>query len=190
MNSNTLQPLIEESDGANEDNEEDQDNEWKVVAEKADDIARRTVEYFDDDNGKEAQPPPMIKAPRQPTREEYERHQATHTPYAAWRIHCATARAVRTQHPSKGRNTIIVPDIDRGIIGPTKISMDSMYLHDRGDHKKNEQANPPNLVVVEHKHGRVWAYQVPNKGIMGGSHRLPRWLGSDWDNCGMKEATI
>ena len=79
VNNNTLQPIIEESDGADEDKEEKQEKEWKMVAEKVDEIARRAAEHLDDDNGKETQPPPMVKAPKQPTREEYERHQATHT---------------------------------------------------------------------------------------------------------------
>ena len=83
---------------------------------------------------------------------------------------------------------MILPDVDKGITGPIKISMDYMYLYDRSD--RATQANNPHLVVVAHKYGLVWAYQLPNKGIMGGAHWLPKRLISDWDSNGMKDAVI
>ena len=149
MNTSTLQPITEESGGASGEEggdpkkgQQEQTEEWRVVVEKEDDVARRVSEHLGDDNGKGVQPPPMIRAPGQPIRDEYERHQITHTPYAAWCIHCAIARAVRTQHPSKGRNAITVPDIEKGITGPTNISMYYLYFCDRGDHRRVEQTNP------------------------------------------------
>ena len=51
-------------------------------------------EYFDDENGNAYRQPPIAKAPPQPTREELERHQTTHTPYVPWCRHCLAARAV------------------------------------------------------------------------------------------------
>ena len=132
MKEQPLLPFTEESGG--EEAEEEKENsreQWEEVAEKVEDITKIMAEYLDDDNGRGARPPPMVRALIRPTREEYERHQLTHTPYAPWCKHCAMARAVRTNHPSKGRATTIVPDVERGIEGPTKVSMDYMYFHDR-----------------------------------------------------------
>ena len=184
-------PIIEEFGGEDvEEKTEDTNEQWREVAEKVEDITKRMAEYLDDDNGKEARQPPMVRTLARPTKEEYERHQLTHTPYASWCKHCAMARVVRTNHPTKGRATVIVLDVERGIEGPTKLSMDYMYLHERADDKRGERTNPPYLVVIEHKHGRVWTYQVPNKGVMGGAHWLPKRFVSDWDNNGMKNVVI
>ena len=81
---------------------------------KYEDLKKKMEEFFDDDNARDYRTPPMVKSHVQPTREEYERHQTTHTPYAAWCKHCVAARAVRHGHPSKGRKAIIVPDIETG----------------------------------------------------------------------------
>ena len=169
---------------------EDFDEQWRKDAEKVEDITKRVAEHLDDDNEKAAQPSTMVRPFVRPTREEHERHQLTHVPYASWCKHCAIAKAVRANHPTKGRAQVIVPDVERGMEGPTKISMDYTYFHERGDNKRVEQANPPYLVVIEHKHGRIWTYQVHNKGVMGGAHWLPKRFDSNWDNNGMKNADI
>lgn len=198
-NNKYLQPMIEETGGAEIGGEDgwDADEEpneqaggWDAIAEKVDDLTKRVTEYMDDDNARERHAPPCIKALRQPTREEYDRHQSIHTPYGSWCRHCAMARAVRTQHRTKGRKTIIVPDIERGFKGPTKTSMDYTFLCDRSENRDGEPTNPPHLVAVEHEHGRAWAYQVPNKGVMGGAHWLPKNLVNDWDNNGLRDAII
>ena len=78
-------------------------------------LKNQVEEHFDDENGKACRLPPIVKAPPQPTREEFERHHAIHTPYAPWCKHCLAARATRTQHPSKGRKAVSVPDVDTGV---------------------------------------------------------------------------
>ena len=50
--------------------------------------------------------------------------------------------------------------------------------------------NLPYLVVVEHRFGRRWAHQVPNKGHVDGAHRFPWRLIRDWDNCGFKGTRV
>ena len=65
-----LLPFTEESGG--EEAEEEKENskeQWEEVAEKVEDITKRMAEYLDDDNGRGARPPPMVKAPTRPTRE-------------------------------------------------------------------------------------------------------------------------
>ena len=135
---------------------------------KYQDLKDKVEEYLDDENGKGCRQPPIVKTPPQPTKEEFERHQITHTPYASWCKHCVAARAVRGQHPSKGRRAIVVPDTDTGA-GPTKVSMDYMYMYDRIGKHRDIQHNPPYLIVIEHRHGRCWAHQVPNKGVKDGA---------------------
>ena len=73
----------------------------------------------------------------------------------------------------------MVPDTDKDEKGPVKISMDYMFMHDRVGKHKETKWNPPYLVVVEHKHGRVWAYQTPNKGPHDESSWLPARLIQD-----------
>ena len=81
-----------------------------------------------------------------------------------WCKHCVAARAARRQHSTKGRGAIIAPDVDNGSEGPIQVSMDYMYFHERGGKNSETRYNPPHLIAIEHRHGRRWAYQVPNKG--------------------------
>ena len=107
----SLHPIVRESDASevkgdepeaeNEDaSEEDEADKLKKHVE---DLSRRVAQHFEDEHEKQAVSPPLIKAPQQPTREEWEQHQTTHTPYKSWCPHCVAARAVRRKHPSKGR---------------------------------------------------------------------------------------
>lgn len=84
-----LQPIAEELGDAEAEDETGEevenrrhDHEWKVVAGKVEDLTKRMAEYMDDEHAREMQAPPMIPAPQQPTKEEYERHQITHLPCA------------------------------------------------------------------------------------------------------------
>ena len=57
------------------------------------------------------------------------------------------------------------------------VSMDYMFLNDNtGD---GEQ---PNLVVVDHNHGRIFAYGVPKNGAWGESAWVPRRAARDLNN--------
>ena len=140
---------------------------------KVEELQRKVAEHFEDQNDQQKERTPIIKAPIQPTREQWDIHQITHTPYAPWRPHCVAARAVRRGHPSGQSRAHVVPDTDSSRDGPATISMDYMYMHDRVGKYKDSKFNPPYLVAVEHRYGRVWAYQVQNKGHMDGAHRLP-----------------
>ena len=83
-----LQPVAEGVDGDLE--VEDRKHEEKALAggneEKVEELdskyqqlKTKVEEYFDDQNGEQYRTPPMIKSPQQPTKEEYEKHQTTHT---------------------------------------------------------------------------------------------------------------
>ena len=163
---------------------------WEKMQDKIEELIGRVAEYFDDNNDKSERKPPIIKAPSQPIAEEFEQHQATHTPYAAWCKHCAAARAIRRQHPRKGRGAIVVPDVENGIEGLIKVSIDYMYLHERTRQGQESKYNPPYLVMIEHRHGRCWVYQVPNKGVHDRANWLPMKIVQDLDNNGLKDVKI
>ena len=116
---------------------------WEKVQVKVDELEDKVARYFDDTNGKIGRTPPIIKAPHQPTKIEYEQHQTIHTPYADSCKHCAVARAIRRQHSKKGRGAIIVPDTEGNIEGPIKVSIEYMYLHERTENGHELKHNPP-----------------------------------------------
>ena len=64
--------------------------------------------------------------------------------------------------------------------------MDYMYMHERTGQYKEDKYNPPYLVVVEHKHGRVWVYQTPNKGPHDEVGWLPAKLIQDLNDLGLE----
>ena len=98
---------------------------WEELAQKFEELETKVAEQFEDAGVEGREAPPMIRAPTKPTREEWERHQTTHTPFASWCPHCMAARNVRRNHPKRGRKVRLVPDIEEGN-GPTKVSMDYM----------------------------------------------------------------
>ena len=163
--------------------------QWEELVDRYDELMEKFSEQFGGAGEQKVKGPLMVTPPPKPTKEELEKHQLTHTPYQSWCIHCAAARAVRRKHPSKGRKHDIIVDHDKNIMGPAKISMDYRYLHERAGPEKEAAYNPPHLVVTEHKHGRVWAYRVPNKGVMGEAEWLPTKITQDLNNNGMQDIT-
>ena len=97
---------------------------------------------------------------------------------------------MRNSHKSAAKWARLVLDTDKSVDGPVKISMDCMYMHDRSRKFAENKWNPPYLVVVGHRMGRVWAYQTPNKGPYDEAGWLPSKLIEDWDGCGFKEMRI
>ena len=122
--------------------------------------------HFEDQNDNTGWQPPMVKTPPQPTHEELFRHQLIHTPYAPWCRHCNAASVVRNHHQCVNKRARLVPDVDKDVDGHVEISMDYMYLRERVGRYKEGKHNPPYFVVVEHRHGRVWVYQIQNRGPM------------------------
>ena len=181
---------VKETESEAEEESADEDGEAEGWKERVEELSKRVAQHFEDVHGKDAVSPPGVKAPPQPTQEEWEQHQATHTPYKAWCPHCAAARAVRRKRPKRGRAGHVVPDVDDNTDGPIKLSIDYMYLHDRKKHDGDTPHNPPYIVAIEHRHGRCWAYQVANKGAYGAAHWLPRRIVQDWDNNGFKDVKV
>ena len=186
------QPIADGAAGGGESNhgdEEDQtlkdgdENETIELAKKYEQLKGKVEEYFDDDIGKHYKAPPFVKSLSRPTREEFERHLTTHTPFAAWCKHCIVACVVRHRHPTKGRKARIVPDIETGQ-GPANVSLDDMYLHERKGEYRESACNPPLMIMITHKHGRCWAYRDPNKGVVEEAHWLSEKIVQDLYNFG------
>ena len=164
--------------------------DWEQLQDQMEDLNVRVARHFEDANDENKWQPPMIESPPQPTKEEWLQHQLIHTPYAAWCRHCIAARAVRANHQCAKLRAKIVLDTDNNEIGPIKISMDYMYMHERMGQYAESRWNPPYLVVVEHRYGRAWAYQTPNKGPNDEANCVPEKLIQDWDNCGSKDVRL
>ena len=163
---------------------------WENMYDHVEDLNVRVVRHFEDANDNTGWQPPMVAASLQPIKQEWLRHQLAHTPYARWCRHCSSARAVRNNHQSAAKRARLVPDTDDSVEGPVKISMDYMYMHERIGKYAEPKWSPPYLVVVEHRYGRVWAYQTPNKGPQEESCWLPGNLFQDWDDSGFKELRV
>ena len=52
------------------------------------------------------------------------------------------------------------------------------------------ESNPPQLIMLDHTKGRVWAYSVPNKGVLEGAAWLPKRIAQDMSNGGYESSTI
>ena len=117
FNEQSLNPLHDESGDAGADkvypNKEEQ-AAWKEAREKIEDLETRMAEQFEDNNGNEYNKQLMLQAPAQPTQDEWNRHQLTHTPFAAWCPHCLASRNARRNHPKQGRKGRLVPDTEIG----------------------------------------------------------------------------
>ena len=88
------------------------------------------------------------------------------------------------------RRAGLVPDTDKSQDGPIKISIDHMYMHERAGRDVESKRDPPYLIVIEHRHGRVWAYQIPNKGHNDETSWFPARFVQDWNNCGFKGVRV
>ena len=171
-------------------NEGGAEDKWEELADKYDQLEKKMKDYLDDQQDVGVREPPVIKAPPKMTKEEWDKHQVTHTPYSPSCRHCVADRAVRYRHPRKRKHKHLVPDVDGSHEGPVKVSMDYMYLSERTKDEKDNNNNPPQLVVVDHRFGRVWAHRVPNKGVWGKAEWVPKRIIQDLINNGMQNIRI
>ena len=178
-----LEEANDESRGHDRDNLEE-------IAEKYEELKAKVEQYFDDTNGHTKDKVLVMRVLEKPTKEECLRHQATHTPFAPWCKHFLAARTTSYKHAAKGRRAVVARDAG-GMGGKlAKVSIDYIYLHERAGTNKETRYNPPQHVMVDHGSGRVWAYRVPNKGIMDGASWLPKRIVQDPDNCGYIDVRI
>ena len=63
--------------------------------------AKKDEEDYQDKDEEEAQEPVTRRAPKGPTKEEREKHEATHLPFREWCHHCIRGRGRNRPHKSK-----------------------------------------------------------------------------------------
>ena len=66
----------------------DADGEWEKLADKYEDLEKKVEEYLTNEQDREMRRPPIVAAPPTMTKEEWERHQATHTLYGRLQALC------------------------------------------------------------------------------------------------------
>ena len=93
---------------------------WEKLENKVDDLTVKVARHFADQNEQTTWKIPMVKAPPQPTKDEWERHQLTHTPFAPCCKHCNAGRAVRMSHQRADKRAKLVPDTDNSQEGARK----------------------------------------------------------------------
>lgn len=136
----------------------------------------RVARHLEDRNDEQDWTPPMVQTRLQPTRGTWLRHQLTLTPHQPWRRHCNSARAARDHHQRADERATLGPDTGRSVEGLAKTSMDYMYMRDRVGKYSENTVNPLYLGAIEHRHGRVLAYQTPNKGFNEEASWLPHGI--------------
>ena len=92
---------------------------------------------------------PTLEVPAKPSEQEWIEHQVTHAFPKFWCKHCLMGRGARPQHITN------VFDVEPHEGGPNTFSIDHRYLSD-GDGKEDQ----PQLVMVDHNHGRVFCTPV------------------------------
>ena len=110
------------------------------------------MEHWEYNEHREGDSVPTLKVPANPTEKERLEHEVTHTPPTPWCKHCVMGRGVRRPHFTN------VPGTEEAE-GPNKLSIDYMYLNN--DEGLKDQ---PQMVMVDHNNGRVFAYIGPKKG--------------------------
>ena len=69
----------DEFEEAKDENQEHDRDELEEMAEKYEELKAKVEQYFDDTNGRTKVKVPVVQAPEKPTKDEWLRHQATHT---------------------------------------------------------------------------------------------------------------
>ena len=75
-----------------------------------------------------------------------------------------------------------IPDVEAALDKVPTISIDLMYLYDKG--------SKPTLVAIDHESGRVWSYAMKDKNILSGDSWIQKRLAQDIENAGHKDIKI
>lgn len=77
------------------DTTESEDEIFKELENRIEDMEKRIMKEEDETNV------PTIKGPEIPTKEQVERHNATHANFKSWCVHCQKGLAMRDKHTTK-----------------------------------------------------------------------------------------
>ena len=106
---------------------------------RADDLMRRIGDLEEKLVREEGRRPVASPVPDRPTDEEVREHNITHTPPKPWCVYCNKATGKRDAHKRIRKE---VPDVEVDVDKVPKVSMDVMYLYEKGVR--------PTLVNVDH----------------------------------------
>ena len=114
-------------------------DEAEELVHRAEELTRRVEELEEKVIRDEGRRPIVSPVPDRPTEEELEEHNATHSPPQPWCPYCVQGTGTREPHR---RSRKPVPDVETQLDEVPTISVDFMYLHEKGVH--------PTLVAVDH----------------------------------------
>ena len=100
MNPSSVRPLLEMEEGVFQRMMEPFD----PTLQGEDRMVRAQPAGNEEDEEEEATQPKVSVAPTQPSREEVERHMATHLPYRSWCPHCVRGKAPGGKHVRKSKS--------------------------------------------------------------------------------------
>ena len=149
--------------------------EFKKKIKGLEEILMEHWEYNGDRDGDSV---PTLKVPADPTEKERLEHEVTHTPPKPGCKYCMMGRGVRRSHFTN----VLDPETAEG---PSKLSIEYMYLND-----DEGQKDQPQMVMVDHGEGRVFAYIVPKQGVLEQAEWVPNRMIRDIDNFGYKDVVI
>ena len=128
-------------------------------------LRRRAKELENELEADKGRSPIVSPVPERPTDSEVLEHNVTHSPAKPWCPHCVKGTAGNDPHRAKRKE---VPDVEVVMEATPTISIDLMYLYDKGER--------PTLVVVDRESGRVWSYAVRDTTILGGTGWIQKKL--------------
>ena len=65
----------------NDEEEKETEGEWDTLADKYEELENKVHDYINEQHDMGKREPPIVRAPQPMTKEEWAKHQVTHTPY-------------------------------------------------------------------------------------------------------------
>ena len=124
------------------------------------------VQEDEDGDEEEAQEPKTRRAPKGPTKEEKEKHEATHLPFREWCQHCVRGRGRNKPHKKKTEDEKEENKVSR-------ISMDYLFMS-QDEEKASEN---PLILMVDEQTGNKYMRAISKKGLGEGNEM--DWLIKD-----------
>lgn len=167
--------MVSVHDGHAGDNQQSKEHFPQRVKELEDAL----MEHWEHNTKEKDEQVPTWRVPAKFIEAEWAEHRATHTFPRPWCKFCMMGRGNRRAHRAD------VTDTEAHDGGPNNLSMEYMDLNDEGG--TNDQ---PQLALVDHNQGRVFAYPTPRKGVTGEVEWVPDRVTKDIENMGYKDVNI
>ena len=117
------------------------ERQWEEIGEQEDDGVED--ERADESQGEEAAEAKVIKAECTPSKQEIEKHMATHMPFRSWCPFCVAGKAVSSGHHHKpeGPGSVPVISIDYAFMGKGQVN-------EAGVEEGSEEGSQNPLIVL------------------------------------------